>query len=334
MSDGRRLQYSVEENDDELFGKTLPQVGLAAAAAGGADKSADAAATTTAPKVQLSEKTILEMLEDYVQQHHPNLVILTPCYNSQVFVPYMECVMATVELMRKVSIPCRTIFCRNDSLVSRARNNLVAKAMADPAVTHMLFIDNDITWQPSDIIKLMLDDKPIVGGIYPIKRYMWDKLMRDPDNPYNSNVIQQWIQRKNQSLVKDSLSDADMVQFNLVRYNVNYWNPTLQIHQNVAKVRHIATGFMMLQRETIELMRKAFPHTKYVDDVGFLEGEENHHAYALFDCGVEDGHYFSEDWLFCHRWAKMGGDIYANVTVNLDHTGLETFRGSYLASLI
>jgi hypothetical protein len=96
----------------------------------------------------------------------------------------------------------------------------------------------------------------------------------------------------------------------------------------------MATGFMMIQRDVIEKMMVAFPSTKYVDDIGFLTPEENKYAYALFDCGVEEGHYYSEDWLFCHRWTKMGGSIWADVSINLTHTGIEDYKGSYLASVI
>ena len=81
-------------------------------------------------------------------------------------------------------------------------------------------------------------------------------------------------------------------------------------------------------------MSRAFPSAKYTDDVGFLQGEENDYAFALFDCGVEEGHYCSEDWLFCSRWSKMGGDTWIDVTINLNHSGVEDFKGCYLASLL
>jgi hypothetical protein len=41
--------------------------------------------------------------------------------------------------------------------------------MADPKVTHIMFIDNDITWNPIDILKLIIAKKPIIGGAYPLK---------------------------------------------------------------------------------------------------------------------------------------------------------------------
>ena len=84
--------------------------------------------------------------------------------------------MKTKDLFKNFNLNIEVIFCKNDSLVTRARNNLVAKAMNDPNMTHIIFIDNDITWDPFDILKLLIADKPIVGGIYPLKSYNFDKL--------------------------------------------------------------------------------------------------------------------------------------------------------------
>lgn len=275
-------------------------------------------------------------LQEYLSKNKPCLYILTPCFGSVCFVNYVHCLISTIEVFRQFGIEIVIEFCRNDSLVSRARNNLVARAMANPKMTHIMFIDNDITWDANDILKLMISDKNLVGGIYPLKNYNWSDLLVDKKNPSNPspNTVQQMIERKNNSQFKDIISDESMVQFNLVRYNVNYLDSTLNIDKNLAKVKHIATGFMMIKRNVIEKMSQAFPSTKYVDDVNFLKKEENEFAYALFDCGVEEGHYFSEDWLFCHRWTKMGGSIWMDVSIALTHTGIEDYKGCYITSII
>ena len=276
----------------------------------------------------------INKIKTYISKYDPGLVILTPCYNSTVYVSYMESLIQTFAMCREIGLRMKVHFCKNDSLVSRAINNLIAKAMSDPKTTHMLFIDADITWDPIDIMKLLLSEKGIVGGIYPIKRYDWSKLLSDPTNPYNSNLVQTLMIKKNNSQMKDIMTDEEFLRTNMVKYNVNYESNVLNVSNNLAKVRHLATGFMMIKREVIETMFRGFPDTKYVDDVGFLEKHENDFAYALFDCGVEEGHYFSEDWMFCHRWTKMGGGVYIDVTINLDHTGIETFKGSYISSVI
>jgi hypothetical protein len=297
------------------------------------DNATQASPIMTSPVVT-EEPSFEQKVRDFIINKNPCVYILTPCYGGMCHVDYLHCLLATMERFRAFGIDLKVEFCKNDSLVSRARNNLVAKAMNNPKTTHIMFIDSDISWDPIDIIKLLLSDKQLVGGIYPLKYYDWKDLIKDKNNPYNSNVIQSWITRKNQSQFKDAISDEALVQHKLLRYNVNYINNTLNIEKNLAEVRHLATGFMMFKRDVIEKMSRAFPSTKYVDDVQFLSGTENDFAFALFDCGVVDDHYMSEDWMFCERWRQMGGKIFIDVSIPLSHSGTETFRGCYLSSLI
>ena len=272
-----------------------------------------------------------ERLNTYLQTHKVKLVILTPCYGGVCHVNYTCCLINTLNLFNQLKIPIRVEFCKNDSLVSRARNNLIAKGMVDTETTHFMFIDSDITWNPVDILKLILSDKGLVGGVYPVKSIYWDALVRD--HGQNPHLIDTWLERKKTSALKH-VPDDEYVQHRLVRYNINYLSPNLHIENNVMEVKHLATGFMMIQRSTLEELMRAHPDTKYVDDVNYLSGKENDYAFALFDCGVENGHYYSEDWLFCSRWTKLGGKVYADISVDLTHTGQHDYRGSYLSTLV
>jgi hypothetical protein len=266
-------------------------------------------------------------VDEYVKTTKPFVCILTPCYGGVACVEYVTSLMNTMNAFQAIGINIKIEFCRNDSLVSRARNNLVAKALNDPKVTHVMFIDNDIIWEPMSIIKLLIADKALIGGVYPLKNYFWNKLT-EPD------IIKSWIDAKNGSIVKDVLSDEGLIQNKLLNYNLNLLPEGLQISNNIGRVRHIATGFMMIQRSTLEKMFQAFPSTKYTDDISFLRPEENKFAYALFDCGVEDNHYYSEDWMFCSRWSKMSGEIWVDISINLTHIGIERYVGSYMSQLV
>jgi hypothetical protein len=272
-------------------------------------------------------------IQEYLKNHKSKLYILTPCYGSMCNVNYMCTLIKTIDIFRMYNFPLQVEFCKNDSLVSRARNNLVAKAMNDPDTTHIMFIDSDITWDPMDIFKLVLSEKLLVGGVYPMKHYFWDKLIPKPGEI--KTPVENMLDRKNgNSYLSNVVSDSDMIQYNLLKYNMNYLSSHLNINNNLAEVRHLATGFMMIRRSLLESMMAELPQTKYVDDVSFLKAEENNYAYALFDCGVEEGHYFSEDWLFCHRWTKMGGKIYVDVTISLIHSGMEDYKGCFISSII
>jgi hypothetical protein len=281
--------------------------------------------------VQNSEQAAFEKsVRAYVSQYSPVLIILTPTYGSVCFVNYLMCLMHTVSLCSQFNIPVRVEFCRNDSLVSRARNNLIAKAMHDEKATHFMFIDADITWSAIDVIRLLMHNKPLSGGVYPHKHYDFQNLIGPKEN---GDVLNEWLVNKSKSQITRDIPMVDYLQHKILRYNINYISNTLEVKNNLTQVKHLATGFMLIQRQVIEKMSMAFPSTKYTDDVGFLQGDENKYAYALFDCGVEEGHYYSEDWLFCSRWTKMGGDVWIDVSINLTHTGISDYRGSFLASV-
>lgn len=266
------------------------------------------------------------VIKKYLETNKPVVHILTPCYGSSCFVNYVSCIMATKELFALYKIPLFINFCKNDSLITRARNNLVAKAMNNHDMTHILFIDNDITWDPIDILKLLIADKELVGGIYPYKNIDWKKL-QEP------NAIENILNKKNNTFFNNT-DDDRMIQHSLLNYNLNYKTNNIEVTNNLIEVRHIATGFMLIKRTVIEQLLNVYPDTKYVDDIDYLNKDEERFAYALFDCAVIEKHYFSEDWLFCHRWSQINGKIYTDISINLQHTGLHDYDGSLLASLI
>ena len=68
-----------------------------------------------------------ELVQSYVSKNNPKLIILTPCYGSVCFVNFVHCLMITFNLFRKYNFPIEIEFCKGDSLISRARNNLIAK---------------------------------------------------------------------------------------------------------------------------------------------------------------------------------------------------------------
>jgi hypothetical protein len=285
---------------------------------------------TTSEPITTTELDFTDIVNDYVEKVNPVVYILTPCFGSVCFVNYIYCLLQTKEMFQQFKIDLQILFCKSDSLITRARNNLVAKAMNDPSMTHMMFIDNDITWNPVDIIKLMLADKPLVGGIYPLKTYDFNKIV-----PTDNNVdpINQIITKKNSSRLSN-VPDVDTIQMNLLKYNVNHSSNEIRVIKNLTKVRHVATGFMMIQRNVINELCEAHPETKYTDDISFLNSEENKFAYALFDCGVVDNHYLSEDWMFCTRWTNLNNEIWVDITINLTHTGIHDFKGCFMSTLV
>lgn len=268
-------------------------------------------------------------IEDYILYNRSCLCILTPCYGNQITCNYTICMTQTLQYFKELNIPISVEFCRNDSLITRARNNLLARAMNNHDNTHFIFIDSDISWNPSDILKLMMSGKDLIGGVYPLKKYNWNKVFNE-----SNNSIHDMINRKNNCEYISSMGNEEVLRYNMLNYNVNYISNHLNITDNILEVKHLATGFMMMTRNCVTLLHYHYPSTKYTDDVGFLQNEENDYAYALFNTAVEDGHFLSEDWYFCNRWTDIVQKVYVDVSINLSHIGIEEFHGSFITSLL
>ncbi|MBS4050726.1 MAG: hypothetical protein KGZ69_05945 [Methylomonas sp.] len=90
-------------------------------------------------------------------------------------------------------------------------------------------------------------------------------------------------------------------------------------------VDYAGTGFMMISRDCLEKMCAAYPETRH------MEGPKGEERFALFDTEiVEDGgkrFYASEDYLFCRRWRKLGGEVLLEPTIRLQHMGSFAYEG-------
>lgn len=110
------------------------------------------------------------------------LAICTPCYGGQVTEKhYVSMVSYTIACMKNdMTFSLETM--ANESLVTRARNNLVAKCMMNPKVTHIMFVDADVGFDAGSIYKLISHDKDVVGGIYPKKTFEPDYVFNPVEN--------------------------------------------------------------------------------------------------------------------------------------------------------
>jgi hypothetical protein len=196
----------------------------------------------------------------------------------------------------------------SDSLINRARNNLVAKFMALGDYTHLMFIDADIGFKRDAIIKLLWHDKDVITGSYPIKEVDWGKVsdLAKQDVPAN-----ELLPRSVRFVVNPVTSDQKEIK----------------VDKGAISVLDAGTGFMLIKREAIEKMFAEYPHLKYVDDTGVLNPAEMDNTYALFNSFVSDGRFLSEDYGFCRYWQDMGGEIWTDPTIPLTHLGRMKFVG-------
>lgn len=92
-----------------------------------------------------------------------------PCYGGMMSEPTVTSLLRFILLAQQVGLQWSLDTMVNESLVTRARNNLMSKMMTNTAATHFMFIDADIRFEPDAILKMMVCDKDVIGGLYPKK---------------------------------------------------------------------------------------------------------------------------------------------------------------------
>lgn len=92
-----------------------------------------------------------------------------PCYGGQITEPCFTSFLRFILMASKMGLQWSLDTMVNESLVTRARNNLMAKMMTNTTATHFMFIDADIRFQPESIFQMIAADKDVIGGLYPKK---------------------------------------------------------------------------------------------------------------------------------------------------------------------
>jgi len=91
------------------------------------------------------------------------VLIGTPAHDGRVDVWYANSLVNTIRLAHQKEILIVPIFMAYDSLVQRARNDLVRIALKDE-FDDLIFIDSDQEWDPEWVFSLLDREEPVVGG--------------------------------------------------------------------------------------------------------------------------------------------------------------------------
>jgi hypothetical protein len=237
------------------------------------------------------------------------LVIATPCFGGQVASIYASSIFALQSAVRaRSNIGLKVHLRDGDALITRARANLVTLFLDDPDATHLLFVDADIGFTPSQVFRLIESGADVVAGVYPIKRVNWSKAKRamEAGRPDLAAASLDYVLE---------VDDPDRVV----------------VVQGFTRLRYAGTGFLMIRRHVLEKMcaHPDYAALKFTREHSHdaLAGSPN--RFALFECMIDPatGEYLSEDFAFCKRWTDIGGEIWADLESRLDHVGPSVFHG-------
>lgn len=253
-----------------------------------------------------------------------SLFVACPMYGGMCTGSFARSMQDLTAKCVQLGVQMRCYYLFNESLITRARA-YAADEFLRSGMTHMMFIDADIGFNPDDVITLLAlqsdeSDYDIIGGPYPKKCISWEKIVAavnkgaGDENPQNL-----------ENFVGDYVFNPVMEPGETSK-NIRLDEPT--------EVLETGTGFMMIRRKTFEQWQAAYPEKMYKPDhvrTEHFNGERE--ICMFFDCVIDPDtkRYLSEDYYFCQQSRKAGMKVWLCPWMKLTHTGTYVFGGSLQA---
>ncbi|MGR4868902.1 hypothetical protein ACIPRI_08510 [Variovorax sp. LARHSF232] len=242
--------------------------------------------------------------------------IATPNYGGVLCTSYVRSLLGLVNLAYSHGFSMQTRFLDGDSLITRARNRMVAEFMADPRWTHLFWIDADIGFEPEAALRLLLSGHDVVAGVYPHKIDAWPAQGLDEALPAGSTRAD--FEARYGSFPANLLAGGEVDA------------------DGFMEVLDAPTGFMLIARRVFDKMAAALPELRYTPDgAGHPLIRQGQSAppphYRFFDVLAEpdNGRYLTEDYAFCRRWQSIGGKVHVDARSRLTHQGHKTYTGDF-----
>jgi hypothetical protein len=172
--------------------------------------------------------------------------------------------------------------------VHRNRNVLLDRALKGDS-THLMFVDTDIVFPPDGIMRLLAQQKPIIGGAYNLKRDFDDGARR----------------RTTVKALPEMLNGRPHSEWVLPR-------------DKPFECAGLPTGFMLIELDVLRNL------PVQPDFGGDREGAPDKGPRNWFDFGNYAG-FVGEDIYFCDFVRNQGVPIWCDPTIKLGHIGPNVF---------
>lgn len=233
--------------------------------------------------------------------------IATPMYGGNCKGIYTDSLISLIFELSKRNHQVSYSKMYNESLITRARNNLVyefEKTNADA----LLFIDADEGFNVEDVVKMIESGKDVIGAIYPMKNINWG------------------LVRKAALEGKENLADYS----GYFAMNMLPGETSFRLTEPV-EVTEVATGLLFITKSVFEKMKPECPsYMLNKPDASFSSDDMVTEYFATSI--TNDGVLLSEDYHFCRKWREMGGQVFAAPWVRVVHAGEYMFSGSFAAT--
>jgi hypothetical protein len=185
-------------------------------------------------------------------------------------------------VFQRQGLPFTLMTIGNESLITRARNTIISAFHARREFSHLLFLDGDVYLPYEGLVRMLESDKDVIGAPVALKGV-------GPDGGRLFNV--------GRALGEDG--------------------PLLVAER-------VGTAALLLSRKAADALvgeakrgQRVYERSALTVDAG-----KDNIQYDVFQVGVVDGDYLSEDFWICHELRRLGFLIHVDPTIVTRHNGV------------
>lgn len=132
-----------------------------------APQSASIGGTESEQPVNTQSGESVQVDIDYLRTTKIHCAI--PCYNGMISESTFMSFIKFSNAARQLGLDWSLETTVNESIISRARNSLIANFLSQEEKTHLMFIDSDIGWEPWHLLVLANRRVDVISGLYSMK---------------------------------------------------------------------------------------------------------------------------------------------------------------------
>lgn len=217
------------------------------------------------------------------------LAIFTSFNSYHAYAPYVISLAQTLGVLSKLGVEWDYLARPADFHVERAINNTLTELMERDDFTDVLLIDSDESWEPEGVVRLLLHPEEIVGGTYPMK-----------------NRAQQYV-----GAIK--LEDGCPV------------GRMLPDGTALLAAHRLAAGFLRIKVSALRKWAAAYP--ELVSDEP--DGRKVQFFSRMLSEEGDGKTMYCQDMAFSKRWLDIGGTLWLDPMVKVNHWWMENHPGDF-----
>lgn len=218
------------------------------------------------------------------------LAIFTSFYSYHAYAPYCISLAHTLGVLSKLGVNWDYLARPSDFHIERAINNTLTELMERDDFTDVLLIDSDESWHPEGVVRLLLHPQEIVAASYRMK-----------------NKPEEYV---------GYLKCEDRVPVGLM----------LADGTALLEAERVAAGFLRIKIDALRKWAAAYPE--------LVSDEPDGRKVQFFSRMVgPDGNggqiVYCQDMAFSKRWRDIGGQLWIDPMVKVDHWWMDPHHGDY-----